>query len=250
MRQYAYLSQFGHPYFKKSFVYSLILHFSILALAYFLPMLPVLKGKKGAVTYSATIQVDIVELPDKLIRKVNRKLISARSAINRLRRESDFAYKKSLGRETKRVIQRTKEQSAIERLKNLQKVEEEDVKEKKETERKGNVEAKGATPTSLAKAGKMLDAYRSLLLERIKLRWALPSYLRRQKHLTGELVIFISEDGSVIRQSVKSSGNFEFDDYMNRALQEALPFPKVPKEHRKDLRYDGVSIRFLSGELR
>lgn len=251
MRQYAYLTQFGHPYFKKAFIFSVSLHLVMFTLTVLLPLIPMFKGKKGAVKYSETIRVDLVELPDHVIHKINRRLISTRDAIKRLRKKTNrMTYKASLKYKTKQAVKRRQQKMAIANLKKMEVIEEKEIEVKKEVERKGNVKSEGAPAPLSAEGSEALDAYRTVIIERIKLRWALPSFLRRQRTLRGEIIVFLSPDGTVIRKQIVSSGNREFDEYMNQSLDEALPFPEVPKESRKDLRYDGVSITFLSGELR
>ena len=94
--------------------------------------------------------------------------------------------------------------------------------------RKGNVQTPGASiPSAAPETGELLDAYGSEVREKIKLRWALPFYLRQKEDLSGKLTIYLDLDGYLIRKEIVSSGNKDFDDFMNRALEESLPFVKV-----------------------
>ena len=250
MKQYAYLGQLSHPYFKKALTTSLILHGSLFVVAIVAPLLPLLQGK-GALTYTSTIRVDIVDLPDQRLYEIEKDIMSTQDSIKSLKKEIDTSYQDKDAMKFKASKKLKKEASqAVERLKALKSLEESQHKQKKEILRKGNIKTSGVESTAAQEEGIPLDAYRSIISERVKLRWALPSYLRRQEKLSGKLIVYLSPDGTVLRKQIMSSGNPEFDDFMNRALEEALPFPSVPSEVQKDLRYDGMAITFFSKELR
>ncbi len=250
MKQYAYLSQFSQPYFKKALSTSLILHGIIFVLALVAPLLPLLQGK-SALTYTSTIRVDIVDLPDERLSEIEKNIVSTQDSIKSLKKEVETSYHDKDALQFKSSKKLKKEASqAIERMKALKSLEESQQKQKKAILRKGNIATGGAESISAQEEGIPLDAYRSIISERVKLRWALPSYLRRQEKLSGKLIVFLSNDGTVLRKQIVSSGNSEFDDFMNRALEEALPFPSVPAEVQKDLRYDGMALTFFAKELR
>ena len=250
MKQYAYLGQFSQPYFKKALTTSLILHASLFVIAVIAPLLPLLQGK-GDLTYTSTIRVDIVDLPDQRLTEIEKDIVSTQDAIKSLKKDIDTSYqdKDALKFKTSKKLKKEASQ-AIERLKALKTLDGSQQKQKKEILRKSNIATSGAESTSAQEEGIPLDAYRSIISERVKLRWALPSYLRRQEKLSGKVIVFLSPDGTVLRKQIVSSGNPEFDDFMNRALEEALPFPLVPAEVQKDLRYDGMAITFFAKELR
>ncbi|HBQ21633.1 MAG: hypothetical protein A2Z91_02665 [Deltaproteobacteria bacterium GWA2_38_16] len=253
MKQYAYLSTARYPYFKNAFLLSLVLHTLLFTFAAVAPLIPILKGKKG-LTYTSTVRVDIVELPDQLMSEVNKNILSTQDAIRSLKKEAQSGYqdKDALQFKTKKQIAKLKEEatSAIARLKALQNLGQKQETEQKEVLRKGNVVTEGADVPPSDQEGIPLDAYRSMVTEKVKLRWALPSYLRKLENLSGELIIFLDSDGMIVRKQIVSSGNPEFDDYMNKSLEEALPFPSVPQEVQKDVRYDGISITFYARELK
>jgi len=241
MRQYATLSQFGQPYFKKGFVVSVIFHGVLLSLAFILPRMSIFKGKQAHSLYSAAVRVDLVDLPETLLRDLHKNMLTTEDAIRSLRRkmQSLTLLKRQSGAK-----------AAIEKLKALRQNQEKQQVAKQKTSFSGNIQSEGVSTPETQSGAKPLDAYRGLLLEKVKLRWALPSYLRKQDHLSGEVILFLNADGSVFRMQIVSSGNRDFDEYMNRTLQETFPFPDVPKEAQKDLRYDGLSITFMAGELK
>src|SRR3989338_5769937 len=86
MRQYAYLGQFSQPYFKKALTTSLILHGSLFVIAIVAPLLPLLQGK-GALTYTSTIRVDIVDLPDQRLYEIEKDIISTQDSIKSLKKK-------------------------------------------------------------------------------------------------------------------------------------------------------------------
>ena len=236
-------------YFRKALFFSFSFHVVLILLAFLLPFIPFFKGKKDSSTYSSAVRVDLVELPDKLLHDINREIISTQDAIRNLKKEIGYD-KDALQFKTKEHLKEKEVRAAIDRIKELQTKEHKKEEEKKESLRKGNVVSAGVLAPLDEPGAKQLDVYRGMLIERIKLRWALPSYLRKQTTLLGEVIVFLNEEGFVVRREIVSSGNHEFDEYMNRALEEAQPFPPVPREAQKDLRYDGLSITFLAGELK
>ena len=250
MRQYAYLSQFGHPYFKKAIVWSIGFHIVVLGLTIIFPMIPWLKGMRSA-KYSTAVRVDLVELPSEALHKVDQNLISTRDAIRSLKKQAKetFHDPDALKFSTKKAIREQRQKSAIEQLKSLRGQEKKELQTKVETLRRGNIKSEGADVSS-APSEQVLDSYRSLIYERVKLRWSLPSYLRSQKRLSGEIIIFLNPDGTILRTQIVSSGNREYDEYMNRAVEESLPLPEVPKELSRIMRYDGMSLMFHPGDLK
>ena len=91
MKQYAYLGQLSHPYFKKALTTSLILHGSLFVVAIVAPLLPLLQGK-GALTYTSTIRVDIVDLPDQRLYEIEKDIMSTQDSIKSLKKEIDTSY--------------------------------------------------------------------------------------------------------------------------------------------------------------
>lgn len=211
-----------------------------------LPLIPFLKGKRGEIRYTPTIRVDLVALPDtpyREMKQISEEIRKAQDAVQEIKEQKDeFKWRN-------RIKLKRGAKSAIERLRALQALEKRLETAKQESERKGNVIAAGASLPATA-SEKVLDEYRSQVIEKIKLRWALPPYLRKQSDLSGEIILFLNLDGGVIRREIVTSGVQEFDSYMNQALEEALPFPSVPEALRRVVRYDGISVTFVSGELK
>ncbi|OGQ16960.1 MAG: hypothetical protein A3B70_01630 [Deltaproteobacteria bacterium RIFCSPHIGHO2_02_FULL_40_11] len=254
MKQYAYLSQFSNVYFQKALIASGILHFLVVTLTFVAPYIHILKGKQATLKYASTVRVDIIDLPDEVLHKLDQPILSTQDAIQSLRKniETDYEDPDALQFKSKAAVEKLKSQahSAIARLKSLQKLETEKIAVKKEVLRKGNVQTPGASiPSAAPETGELLDAYGSEVREKIKLRWALPFYLRQKEDLSGKLTIYLDLDGYLIRKEIVSSGNKDFDDFMNRALEESLPFVKVPENIQRDVRYDGIVIDFYAKEL-
>lgn len=253
MKQYAYLSGFSYPYFKKALVVSLSLHISILLLIIIAPFLPFLSARKNVHPYSTTIRVDLVGLPEKVIPEVDKNIVSTQEAIKELVKKTEAAHEDSQAHRfrTKKEKENLKKDqaAALARLKALRDLEQKQRKGKKEVLKKGNVLTSGVDlPAPGQEVG--ISEYEIQVQERIKLRWALPSYLRKQEQLIGKLVIFLDREGAIIRKNIISSGSSEFDAFMNKALEEALPFPPPPRDLMRDVRYDGIEIAFTAGELK
>jgi hypothetical protein len=253
MKQYARLASFGNDYFNQSIIVSLILHALIAGIAVFAPMIPILKGKSSALKFHSTVRVDIIELPDEVLSQLDQPIVSTQDAIKALKNKAQSAYVDSnaLQFKTKNAVKKLQMQarSAVDRLKALEALSALKQTRKKEVEKKGNVVTEGAQTPSSHQEGESLDAYSSMIHDKVKLRWALPFYLRQQEDLSGELIIFLDSNGAMLRKQIISSGNVDFDDFMNRTLDEALPFKEVPEKLRKDIRYDGIAIKFYAKEL-
>lgn len=247
-------NELADPFFRRAIVISVFLHLVLYIGSIYFPLIPFLKGKRGEVRYAPTIRVDLVALPDKPYREMKemseeiRKAQDAIQEIKKQKGELTLQQKDELKWQQSIKLKR-EARSAIERLRALQAIEKRLKSAKKESERKGNVVTAGASLPSMA-SEKVLDEYRSQVVEKIKLRWALPPYLRKQSELSGEIVLFLNPDGGIIRREIVTSGVQEFDSYMNQALEEALPFPSVPEELRRAVRYDGISVTFVAGELK
>ncbi len=245
---------FEDALFKRAVVISVFLHLALYICSIYLPSIPFLKGKRGELRYTPTVRVDLVSLPDKPYREMkemDEEIQKTQDAIREIKeKRGELTVQEKEGMKLREKIELKREaKSAIERLKALQALEKRLHARKKEVERKGNVVTPGASLPSSGKEN-VLDEYRSVVHEKIKLRWALPSYLRRERQLSGEVIIFLNPEGGIIRKEIVSSGVQEFDSYMNQALEEALPFPAVPEALQRELRYDGVSITFVAGELK
>jgi valyl-tRNA synthetase len=235
MRQ---LRSFEDALFKRAVVISVFLHLALYGFSIYLPSIPFLRGKRGELRYTPTVRVDLVALPDKPYREMkemDQEIQKTEDAIREIKeKRGELTLQKKEGMKLREKIELKKEaKSAIERLKALQALEKRLRERKKEVERKGNIVTPGASLPSSGKEN-VLDEYRSVVVEKIKLRWALPSYLRREQQLSGEVIIFLNPEGGIIRKEIVSSGVQEFDSYMNQALEEALPFPAVPEALRRE----------------
>ncbi|MBI4041803.1 MAG: TonB C-terminal domain-containing protein [Deltaproteobacteria bacterium] len=239
-------------YFRKALFYSLGLHIGMVVLAGVAPYLPWLKANQSAMSYMTTLRVDIVDLPREVIHKVDTQLAQTRTELQKVQKKIDQAYEDptALKFKTKEAIKQIKAtQAAIDRVKALQALEQQQLKSKIDTLKRGNIKTPGTSFPSTQDSGELMHAYQSEIEEKIKLRWALPFYLRNQKTLSGSLVLYLDADGTILRRKPVPSGNIDFDQYMNKAVDEALPFSPVPSEIQRDLRYDGIKLDFLAREL-
>ena len=239
-------SSLGDFYLKKALVISFIFHIGVVTVALFSPSLSWFQAKNEILLYSTTLKVDIIDLPEEMIQKVVEKYRPIEKSI------SVFKIKKtqedSLKFLTKRKILQEKSKEAIERLKTHDRIS----KQKKAIDilKKGNKVSAGATQPTESNGKLFLDAYRSELKEKLSKNWKLPIYLLKQTDLIGKMTFYIDEQGHIIRKKISSSGDRDFDYYMNRAVEQTLPFNHTPAEIEKDLRYDGVTIYFIPKEVR
>jgi colicin import membrane protein len=149
---------------------------------------------------------------------------------------------------------KSKEKQALEKLKqmqaleNIQKEMENEDKRKSaakaanQVKYKGNVLSAGSELTGLNKL--QADNYTGDVLKHMKNFWEVPNYLRHGNFSTSVLVRF-DENGMIISKSiVKSSGNPAYDEIVLTAIQNSSPVPPPPAKFAQIASVEGFLFRF------
>jgi TonB family protein len=144
-----------------------------------------------------------------------------------------------------RADRERKLKSALDRIKSLSKITDEEPKNTGATGAlvKGNRISKGVSLSAEARES-MEVSYYDVLREHLQQRWELPAWLARQ-HLSAKVQLHLDARGRVTQLLfLKGSGNAQFDDEVKKAIQNSQPFPLPPEEIARSLSLNGVTVGF------
>lgn len=230
----------------KSFRWSLILHCALIVFLFVSSFL----FQSSVSRYQPTLRVDVVELPDLLKKDLNKVGIpepepepkKEKKPAPEVKKESkpkpnEMALKKKKKRAKKK--RKRKMQSALDRIKALDKIKGEVQAEKI----KGNRISKGTALTGDARES-MERTYYDDLLERVRIHWALPPWLARQG-LSAKVKIYIDPRGRIRgMRFLQRSGNAQYDAEVKDAITDTDPFPPPPAALKEEVLRDGVILAF------
>jgi outer membrane biosynthesis protein TonB len=238
---------------------SLIAHAVILVLLIIKGL--VFPGKP--IAYVPALRVDLVGLPDILKKDLNKlSKIPAPPDIEKALKEADEKIKEEaepkatkekspakaedeIGLKKKQAVAREKKlRSALDRIKALNKIQEEETPQKKVSAIvKGNLVSKGTSLSPDAKES-MQSNYLDILRDKLLENWELPVWLARQK-LDAQVLLFIDSRGRVKGlKFVKTSGNGKFDDEVRHTIAASQPLPAPPDGISEDIVSNGILVGF------
>ncbi len=221
---------------KKSFVFhaALIFFFTIKTL-----ILP-----EKITPYVPTLRVDIVGLPDHLVKDQGTIPLSDTQEPAKAKKakttakDVDLPVKDPLYESEKSKQARMSQ--ALKRLQSLEKIRSEN--EMPEVI-KGNVVSKGESltgETNETLSSKYLDS----VLQKLRLNWELPLWLSRQ-NLSAQVSVTIDPRGALQgMRFIKLSGNPQFDDAVRQAIIKSQPFLPPPGELRETILLNGILLGF------
>jgi TonB family protein len=212
--------------------------------------------------YQQSVRIDVVALPEKMKdiekapkatapppakeeieKKVEKKPpVKAEVKKPEVKKEKIFSEKKIKKKteEEKKEVVEDEQDSAIARLKALQKL-----KDKSHTqteEYKGNALSKGNSLTGLEKLHH--DSYLDDLETHIRKYWNLPEWLA-DGNLKASVLLLIDKSGGIIsKKLVVKSGNSLFDEHVMSTIEKASPLPPPPAELVNYYMTKGIGIRF------
>jgi len=235
------------PFLITSFVLHILTAFFFILIAFVdIPLIPI--GKKRDAhpmhkLYQASVQVDLVSLPDttledkfvdptsKIGKKIPKVKVEKEDVMVIPTKKKPKAKPKKKDTKKKRL---TKQQDALARLQRQAKRE----KAMREV-MKGNVLSKGTA--ALGKVGTDKDQYNALLKQKITEHFNVYAWQKRKKLVT-IVQIEINNKGEVTnKEIVKKSGDKLYDKAALLAIDQAQPFP-VPED--LSIIKDGISIEF------
>lgn len=226
-------------------------------------------GKKPVLDLSQAIRVDMVGLPDKIdprqlpakvqekpappteapaapapaeVVKPDKLPAKAKPASTADNTAVNLNKTKS---KQKEALEKLKKLSAIERIKQEMKTEEQQKQIQQEAAKaiaKGRVISAGTSLTGLDKIE--ANDYLQAVDQQVKQQWSLPQWLMN-KPLKAQVHVKFNRNGELTSRAIlKSSGDNTYDNYCLEAVDKAAPFPKVPEKFTEKFSVDGVVIGF------
>lgn len=243
-------------------VHALILSFFTLKAVFFTP---------EPIDFSQAVRVDIVGLPEKvdpkdLLPPAQEEAKPTLPDKETEKTKPQIATPAPTKIETKTIPKKadeglnlekvkSKQQSAIEKLKALaalEKIKDEAKNDKKVSgsgksnngaqKIKGNILSAGTALTGLAKL--QHETYASDLDRHIKQNWSLPEWLAK-RDFKAQARVYIDSNGNILdRKIVKSSGNPAYDEEVLATIDRSSPFPTPPEKFLAIISVDGILIGF------
>ncbi len=134
-------------------------------------------------------------------------------------------------------------QSALARIRALERLKDKDETDDDAVVIKGNQISKGTSLSGDARES-MQSGYFDLIRDSLVEFWSLPPWLKREK-LAAVVVIRIDPAGNILSSKfTKSSGNPQFDEAILATLRDAQPLPRPPKELVDSLADNGLTVGF------
>ncbi len=211
-----------------------------------------------------SLRVDIVGLPDLLkkdLSQVSKKIPDLEKTVTKpitpvapieteakpdemvLKPTKIVKKKANLEEDVKDNSRDKKLQSALARIRALEKLKDKDERDDDAVIIRGNQISKGTSLSGDARES-VQSGYPDLVRDALIEFWALPPWLSRQK-LAAQIVIRIDPAGSILSSKfLKTSGNPQFDEAILATLRDAQPLPRPPKELAESLADSGIIVGF------
>lgn len=109
--------------------------------------------------------------------------------------------------------------------------------------------SESSTATMAGSSNNLLESqYQAAIASRLQQFWSLPEYLQKDPNLTAIVAITIKVDGTIANVIFENkSGERIFDQFVNKAIEEANPLPPIPPALKKQ-RYE-IGFRFKPGSI-
>jgi TonB family protein len=244
------LEQMEGRWFKRALAVSSAGHLIIFILLVWRPHW--MKATSEAVLMQPSVRVDIVDLPDVLLKDLDKIDMSQqktedKSAPVPLKKEKETEVEDE--KDTLTFKEKQKEEKKRKKILDTLR---EDLKRRMAVEKlrqtnkgliiKGNKLSQGTSLTGEQMEG--VNAYGGQIYSLVKARWNLPVWLQ-QKNLHAVVTVWISRTGEVLRTEFTThSGNEDFDKYALRAIELASPFPPPPEDFASYFSLEGIGLRF------
>lgn len=210
-------------------------------------------------SYTPTLRVDMVDLPDVLKKDMNGMPRTASKEMQEALKKAETEARKIKPTISKEVAdpdelvlhpksaaakdtstREKKLKNALARIKSLSKISNDEGQDVAVV--KGNKISKGTSLSGDAREAAEAT-YFDLIRDRLHENWALPVWLSRQ-NLSAQVTLFIDAAGRIrgIRFT-KSSGNAQFDEAVKKSITDSEPFPRPP-EGLNDLLANGIPAGF------
>jgi colicin import membrane protein len=106
-----------------------------------------------------------------------------------------------------------------------------------------------STATMAGSSNNLLESqYHAAIASRLQQFWSLPEYLQKASKLTASVAITIKVDGTIANIVFENkSGERIFDQFVNKAIEDANPLPPIPPALKKQ-RYE-IGLHFKPGSI-
>lgn len=106
-----------------------------------------------------------------------------------------------------------------------------------------------STVTMAGSSNNLLESqYQAAIVSRLQQFWSLPEYLQKDNKLTAIVAITIKADGTIANVIFENkSGERIFDQFVNKAIEDANPLPPIPPALKRQ-RYE-IGFRFKPGSI-
>jgi colicin import membrane protein len=235
--------------FKKMLIASIGLHLTVLLSmtirTYIFP--------DDEMNFETAIQVDIVDLPDKLQKLPPAVEEKVKEKPKPPAEPSKEAKETKKVEETKKVDLKAKKKTkddALDKIKALQALEniknevndDEEKQKQAVTKVKGNIKSTGTALSGIVTS--QMAGYVQLIQRHAQDNWSIPKWLE-DLNLKARAQVFLKKDGTVDRRFiVQTSGNETFDDMVLGAIDKASPFPPPPGPFVDLVGQKGIQLGF------
>lgn len=242
--------------FRNYIGYSVIFHLFVLGL---FTVKTIFFPKENITPYIPAIRVDVVDLPDKVIKTIETNQDSKQKAKQETKekekqeaKQEKEAPKVDLGQNQKEKIKpsprdvvkesKKSQKAALARLKSLEAMEKFKKAEQINKAYKGQVLSTGSELKGLNK----LDHhnYEKLVDHHVKQYWILPEWLAKNNY-KAQVLIKLNSRGYVIEKKMRvSSGNSNYDELVMETIKKANPFPLPPRQLTDIVEIKGILLGF------
>lgn len=220
--------------------------------------------------YQTAVKVDLVALPDKLDKntpletepekpEVKEKIETPPPEVKSIPKEKKLTEKKvkksvdpdainleSTKKKEKAALEKLKQMNALEEIQKQEEQQEREKAKQKAIERlnkiKGNALSSGSDIKGVAKL--QHENYIATVEKAIRRNWSLPEWLAR-KNLAAQVRVRFDENGTITHQEIeKSSGNPTFDELVMQTVQKSSPVPPPPTKFVRILNVEGILLGF------
>ncbi|PIS11053.1 MAG: energy transducer TonB [Bdellovibrio sp. CG10_big_fil_rev_8_21_14_0_10_47_8] len=210
------------------------------------------------IQFEQSVRVDLVALPDKISKemppaaaeKTPEKKAEEKSSPPPVEKKVKLPNKKTDTEAVNLDKTKNKQKLAMEKLKQMQALEEIQKELDKEAQKKaganikfkGNVISPGTALTGIQRL--QADTYLEQVHSHMVANWFLPEYLRKRRLRTDVLVKFDQNGQILSKEVVRSSGNPTFDDFVLTAIQKSSPVPAPPAKFMRISEVEGFLFKF------
>jgi colicin import membrane protein len=170
-------------------------------------------------------------------KKDEQDMVKVRKLAQAIREEAILTERARLAQEAVEQERKVLEQSSFSKIVPSQ------------SEGSSSTATESSTVTMAGSSNNLLESqYQAAIVSRLQQFWSLPEYLQKDNKLTAIVAITIKADGTIANVIFENkSGERIFDQFVNKAIEDANPLPPIPPALKKQ-RYE-IGFRFKPGSI-